>query len=83
VNEWEIVAAILAAALLPCLGVCALARVADGLVAMEIAGTLVVTILMVLAEGLQRQPFIDLALTLAILTILATLAIARLLEHDL
>lgn len=82
-NEWEIVAAILAAALLPCLGVCALARVADGLVAMEIAGTLVVTILMVLAEGLQRQPFIDLALTLAILTILATLAIARLLEHDL
>ncbi len=82
-NEWEIVAAILAAALLPCLGVCALARVADGLVAMEIAGTLVVTILMVLAEGLQRQPFIDLALTLAILTIIATLAIARLLEHEL
>jgi multisubunit Na+/H+ antiporter MnhF subunit len=82
-NEWEIAAAVLAAGLLPCVGVCAFAGVADGLVAMEIAGTIVVTALMVLAEGLQRQPFIDLALTLAILAIIATLAIARLLEHDL
>ncbi len=82
-NEWEVVAAILAGGLLPCVGVCALAGIADGLVAMEVAGTIVVTILMVLAEGLQRQPFIDLALTLAILAIVATLAIARLLEHDL
>jgi multisubunit Na+/H+ antiporter MnhF subunit len=81
-NEWEIVAAVLAGSLLPCLGVCVLAGVADGLVAMEIAGTIVATILMVLAEGLQRQPFIDLALTLAILAIVGTLAIARLLEHD-
>ncbi len=82
-NEWEIAAAVLAGALLPCLAVCALAGVADGLVAMELAGTIVATVLMLLAEGLQRQPFIDLALTLAILAILATLAIARLLEHDL
>lgn len=82
-NEWEIAAAVLAGALLPCLGVCALAGVADGLVAMELAGTIVATVLMLLAEGLQRQPFIDLALTLAILAIVATLAIARLLEHDL
>lgn len=82
-NKWEIVAAVLAGGLLPCLGVCALAGVADGLVAMELAGTLVATILMVLAEGLQRQPFVDLALTLAILAIVGTLAIARLLEDDL
>lgn len=82
-NEWEIAAAVLAGALLPCVGVCALAGVADGLVAMELAGTIVATVLMLLAEGLQRQPFIDLALTLAILAIVGTLAIARLLEHDL
>ncbi len=82
-NEWEIVAAVLAGCLLPCVGVCALAGVADGLVAMELAGTLVATILMVLAEGLRRQPFIDLALTLAILALVGTLAIARLLEDDL
>lgn len=82
-NEWEIAAAVLAAGLLPCLAVCALAGVADGLVAMELGGTIVATILMVLAEGLQRQPFIDLALTLAVLAIVGTLAIARLLEHDL
>lgn len=39
-NEWEIAAAVLAGALLPCLGVCALAGVADGLVAMELAARL-------------------------------------------
>jgi len=81
-NEWEIAAAVLAACLLPCAAVCALAGVGDALVAMEIAGTLAVTILMALAAGLRRQPFVDLALTLAILAILGPLAIARLLEHD-
>ena len=82
-NEWEIAAAVLAAGLLPALAVAALAGVAEGLVALEIAGTIVSTILMVLSEGLQRQPFIDLALTLALLSLVGGLALARLLERDL
>jgi len=82
-NEWEVIAAILGAGLLPCVAVAAFAGVADGLVALEIAGTLLSTILMVLAEGLQRQPFIDLALVLALLSLIGALAFARLLEQDL
>ncbi|HLH15187.1 MAG TPA: monovalent cation/H+ antiporter complex subunit F [Solirubrobacteraceae bacterium] len=82
-NEWELVAAILGAGLLPCVGVCLLAGAADALVALEIAGTIATTILMILSEGLQRQPFVDLALTLAVLSILGALALARLLEDDL
>jgi len=82
-NEWEIVAAILVAGLVPCLAVCASGSAPDGLVALEIAGSLVVSVLMVLSEGLQRQPLIDLALTLAVLTNLGALALARLMERDL
>ena len=82
-NEWEIVATVLAAGMIPCVGVCALAGIADGLVALEVAGTLLSTALMALAEGLQRQPFVDLALVLALLSLTGTLVFARLLEHDL
>lgn len=82
-NQWEIAAAALGAALIPCLAVCLLAGIADALVAMELASVLVASILMVLSEGLQRQPFIDLALTFGLLSLLASLAYARLLEHDL
>lgn len=82
-NEWEILAAVLAAALVPCLAVAMWASVAGALVALEVAGTLASTALMALAEGLQRQPFVDLALVLAFLSIVGTLAIARLIERDL
>ncbi len=82
-NEWEIAAAVLGGALVPCALVCALASAGDWLVALELAGTLVVTILIVLAKGLRRQPFADLAVTLALLSLLAGLVIARLLERDL
>jgi multisubunit Na+/H+ antiporter MnhF subunit len=83
VNEWEILAAALIAALVPCLAVALRCGVADALVALEIAGTLTSTALMALAEGLQRQPFVDLALVLAFLSIAGTLALARLIERDL
>lgn len=82
-NEWEILAAVLAGGVLPCVGVAWRAGVADALVALEIAGTLVCTALMALAQGLQRQPFADLALILALLSIVGALAVARLLERDL
>lgn len=82
-NEWEIAAAALGGALVPSLAVAALAGVADALVALELAGTLLTSILMLLAEGFNRQPFVDLALTFALLSLIASLAIARLLEEDL
>lgn len=82
-NEWEIAAAVIGVGLLPCLAVCALSEVAHGLVALEVAGVLLTTILMLLSEGFQRQPFVDLALTCGFLSLVGGLAIARLLERDL
>ena len=39
--------------------------------------------LMLLAEGFHRQPFIDLALVLALLSLIGAMAFARLMEKDL
>ena len=47
-NEWEIAAAVLGFAAVPCIGVCFLAAATSGLVALQVAGALVTTILMVL-----------------------------------
>lgn len=82
-NEWEIAAAVLGAAILPCLGVCAFSTALSGLAAFELAGTLLASALMVLCEGVHRQPFIDLALLFALLAMLGAFAFARLMERDL
>lgn len=82
-SEWEIAAAVLGAALLACGALAALGGVATALVALELGGTIATTVLMVLAEALQRQPFIDLAVVLAVLSVLGCMVIARLLEEDL
>lgn len=82
-NEWEIAAAVLGIGLVPCLVVCLVAEIAHGLVALELASVLLTTILMLLAEGFRRQPFIDLAVTFAFISLVGSLAFARLLERDL
>lgn len=82
-NEWQLVALVLTAALVPCLGVCVLAGATHALVALEVAGILACTVMMVLSEGFHRQPFIDLAIVLAVLSMVGALAFARLMERDL
>jgi multisubunit Na+/H+ antiporter MnhF subunit len=82
-NEWVLAALILIAATVPLLGVCLWAGVTSALAALEIAGTLTVSALMLLAEGFQRQPFIDLALVLAFLAVIGGLVFARMMESDL
>jgi multisubunit Na+/H+ antiporter MnhF subunit len=82
-NQWEIVAAVLIALLTPCLGVCLVAGAAHGLAAFEVASTVLTSVLMVLSEGFHRQPFIDLAVVLAVLSIVGGLAFARLMEQGL
>jgi multisubunit Na+/H+ antiporter MnhF subunit len=80
-NEWEIAAAVLGFALVPCLAVCFVSSAARGLPAFELAGVLLSTILMLLAEGFHRQPFIDLAVVFAPMSLVGGLAFARLMEH--
>jgi multisubunit Na+/H+ antiporter MnhF subunit len=82
-SEWLIAAIILIAALVPCLVVCLFASTASALVALEVAGTLATTTLMVLAEGTHRQPFVDLALILGLLSIIGALTFARMMESHL
>ena len=82
-NEWEIAAAVLGAAIVPCLGVCVLAEVMSGLAALELAGTLLASALMALCEGFHRQPFVDLALLFALLSMVGAMAFARLMERTL
>ena len=68
-NEWEIAAAVLTAAILPCVGVCVFCTAASALAALEVASALATTALIALSEGFHRQPFIDLALILAVLSV--------------
>lgn len=82
-NEWTIAAVVLIAAMIPCLGVCVFAGATHALAAFEVSSTLLTCVLMLLSEGFHRQPFIDLALTAALLSIVGGLAFARLMEHDL
>jgi multisubunit Na+/H+ antiporter MnhF subunit len=82
-NEWEIAAVVLGFALIPCLMVCALAAVQSALVAFQVAAVLLSTILILLAEGFHRQPFIDLAVVFAPMSVVGSLTFARLMERDL
>jgi multisubunit Na+/H+ antiporter MnhF subunit len=82
-NEWEIAAAVLGFALIPCVLVAVILPPPHGLVALEIAGVLVCTILMLLSEGFHRQPFIDLAVVLAPMALVGALVFARVMEREL
>ncbi len=82
-NEWQLAAAVLGAAIAPCLGVCAFTDAPNALAALELAGTLLASALMALCEGFHRQPFIDLALVFALLSMLGAFSFARLMERDL
>jgi multisubunit Na+/H+ antiporter MnhF subunit len=82
-NEWEIAATALGFALIPCVGVALLAPPTHGLAALQLAAVLVSTILMLLSEGFHRQPFIDLAVVFAPLSMVGALTFARLMERDL
>ena len=81
-NEWEIAAIVLMAAIVPCVAVCTFATAAAALAALEVAGTLATTALIVLSEGFHRQPFVDLAVVLAVLSVVGSLAFARLMEGE-
>jgi multisubunit Na+/H+ antiporter MnhF subunit len=82
-NEWEIAAVVLGFALLPCVAVCLLAEAEHGLVALQVAGVLLSTILMLLAEGFHRQPFVDLAVVFAPMSLVGSLVFARVMERGL
>jgi multisubunit Na+/H+ antiporter MnhF subunit len=80
-NEWQIAASVLGFALIPCLAVAVFTPAENGLAALELAAVLVTTILMLLSEGFRRQPFIDLAVVFAPMSLVGALTFARLMER--
>jgi multicomponent Na+:H+ antiporter subunit F len=80
-NEWLLGAVVLFVGLVPCGIVCALRSPLDGLVALELAGVIDTTILVLLSEGFHRQPFVDLAVVSAVLSFAGALVFARILER--
>lgn len=82
-NIWLVAAVVLVLAWLPCLGVCLLASEFDALVAVELGATLLTSVLMLLSVAFRRQPFIDLALAFVLVSIVGSLAFARLMEEEL
>lgn len=79
-NEWEVAATALGFALIPCGAVAFLATAPHGIAALQLAGVLLSTILMLLSEGFHRQPFIDLAVIFALMALVGGLTFARLIE---
>ncbi|MGO9497438.1 MAG: monovalent cation/H+ antiporter complex subunit F [Solirubrobacteraceae bacterium] len=51
--------------------------------ALEVAAVLLSTILMLLAEGFHRQPFVDLAVVFAPMSLVGSMLFARLMERGL
>ncbi len=83
-NEWILAAIVLVlGGIVPCLVVSIRASVMEGLIALELAGVIAVLVLLLLAEGFQRQPFVDLALALALLSFVGSLAFVRYMEREL
>jgi multicomponent Na+:H+ antiporter subunit F len=81
-NEWQIAATALIAALPVCGWICMRRSLAEGVVALQLASTIASLALLVLAEGEGRQPFADLALVLAALSFAGTLVFLRFLERE-
>jgi multicomponent Na+:H+ antiporter subunit F len=80
-NEWLWGATVLLALILV-LTVAFVRRPAgDALVALELAGTLGTLALLLLAEGTERQGFVDLALVLAVMSFTGTIAFVRLMRR--
>jgi len=81
VNVWLIAALALLPGLLACGVVCVRFAAPSGLVALELASVIAVAELMLFSQGTHREPFIDLALVLAVMGLAGSLAFARLMEE--
>jgi multicomponent Na+:H+ antiporter subunit F len=76
-NAWLIAAIALLPGFVPCGVVIVRARLVDAVIALNLSGVLATLELVLLAEGLGRAPFYDLALVLAVLTFAGGLVFLR------
>ena len=81
-NEWLWAAVVLIALILALTWVAARRHAADGLVALELAGTLAALVMMLIAEGTRRQGFIDLGLVLGVMSFIGVIAFVRFMRRE-
>jgi multisubunit Na+/H+ antiporter MnhF subunit len=80
-NEWLLAAAVLlVGGLVPLAIAAATADAMSGAVALNLGGPVTALILLLLSEGLHRQPFVDLAVVLAVVSFAGSVIVARFLE---
>ena len=80
-NVWLLAAGAMLVCLIPCGMVCLRGDAFERLVGLEAAGLIASLIFLLLAEGLHRAPFTDLALALALLSFGGGLVFVRFLER--
>lgn len=80
-NAWLVAATILLGGLLPCVWVAMRGTIVSALAALELASTITTLVLLAIAQGLRRDPFMDLALVSAVLSFAGALVFARFLER--
>jgi multisubunit Na+/H+ antiporter MnhF subunit len=81
-NVWLWAATVLlVAGMAPCLMVTLRSDVLERLVGLELAGVVATVVLLLLAQGLDRSSYIDLALVLSLLSFAGSLVFARFLER--
>jgi multicomponent Na+:H+ antiporter subunit F len=80
-TAWFVAAAVLVAALIPCGWVCLRRGFAEGVVAVQLAGTIAGLALLVLARAEGREPFGVLAVVLVALSFAGSLIFLRFLER--
>ena len=80
-NVWLWAASLLVLMLPACLWVCMRYSPLDALVGLELASTITTLVLLALAQGYRRDPFMDLALVSALLSFAGALTFARFLER--
>jgi multicomponent Na+:H+ antiporter subunit F len=81
VNPCLMAAGAMLLCLIPCGIACLRGEAVNRLVGLEAAGLIASLVLVLLAEGLNRPPFLDLALALALLSFGGGLVFARFLER--
>jgi multicomponent Na+:H+ antiporter subunit F len=80
-TAYFVAATVLLVGLAPLIVFAVTASPQDGLVALNLGGTIATLVLLLLAEATRRQPFFDLALVSAVLSFAGGLAYARFLER--
>jgi multisubunit Na+/H+ antiporter MnhF subunit len=80
-NAWLIATTVLLTGLLPCLWVAMRGSIVSALAALELASTITTLSLLMIAQGMRRDPFMDLALVSAILSFAGALTFVRFLER--